>query len=104
MRHMREHSLQVFMLQEHLLKQGNVEQSPVTFLSQENTDSKLLVIIKNADIAGKIHTVSHCCVDSNCAWLNTRKTWCVDMKIPFVEFILFILNCRAKMITILENS
>lgn len=46
------------MLQEHLLKQGNVEQSPVTFLNQENSDSKLLVIIKNADIAGKIHTVS----------------------------------------------
>ena len=45
------------MLQEHLLKQSNVEQSPVAFLSQENSDNRLLVVIKNKDIAGHIHKV-----------------------------------------------
>lgn len=44
-------------LQEHLLKQGNVEQSPVAFLNQENSDNRLLVIIKNKDIAGHVHKV-----------------------------------------------
>eukprot|EP00066_Takifugu_rubripes_P026953 XP_011616219.1 PREDICTED: protein FAM208A-like isoform X1 [Takifugu rubripes] len=44
-------------IKEHLLKQGNVQQSPVTFLNQENSDSKLLVIIKNTEISGNIHTI-----------------------------------------------
>ncbi|XP_068171229.1 protein TASOR-like [Antennarius striatus] len=44
-------------VKEHLLKQGNVEQSPGTFLSQENSDSRLLVIIKNKDISGCIHKI-----------------------------------------------
>ncbi|KAM8755790.1 protein TASOR isoform 4-T4 [Acanthopagrus schlegelii] len=44
-------------IKEHLLKQGNVEQSPVTFLNQENSDSRLLVIIKNKDIAGHLHKI-----------------------------------------------
>lgn len=45
-------------LQEHLLKQGNVHQSPVAFLRQENAESRLLVIIKNKDIAAHLHKVS----------------------------------------------
>ncbi|XP_026162783.1 uncharacterized protein tasora isoform X2 [Mastacembelus armatus] len=44
-------------VKEHLLKQGNVEQSPVDFLNQKNCDSRLLVIIKNKDIAGHIHKI-----------------------------------------------
>lgn len=34
-----------------------MEQSPVSFLSQENSDNRLLVIIKNKDIAGHVHKV-----------------------------------------------
>lgn len=34
-----------------------MEQSPVTFLSEETSDNRLLVIIKNKDIAGHIHKV-----------------------------------------------
>lgn len=34
-----------------------MEQSPVAFLNQENSDSRLLVIIKNKDIAGHLHKV-----------------------------------------------
>lgn len=44
-------------LQEYLLKQGNVEQSPVAFMNQETSDSRLLVIINNKDIAGHVHKV-----------------------------------------------
>ncbi|XP_073324924.1 protein TASOR [Pagrus major] len=44
-------------IKEHLLKQGNVEQSPVAFLNQENSDSRLLVIIKNKEIAGHVHKI-----------------------------------------------
>lgn len=44
-------------IRELLLKQGNVEQSPVTFLSQEDPDNRLLVIIKNKDIAGHVHKI-----------------------------------------------
>ena len=45
------------MLQEHLLKLGNVQQSPVDFLNKRNSENGLLVIIKNKDIAGHIHKV-----------------------------------------------
>ncbi|XP_058486895.1 protein TASOR isoform X3 [Solea solea] len=41
----------------YLVKQGNVEKSPVAFLNQENPDNRLLVIIKNKDIAGHIHKI-----------------------------------------------
>ncbi|XP_050930559.1 LOW QUALITY PROTEIN: protein TASOR [Lates calcarifer] len=44
-------------VKEHLLKQGNVEQSPVDFLNQESSDNRLLVVIKNKDIAGHIHKI-----------------------------------------------
>ncbi|KAF3690273.1 Protein TASOR [Channa argus] len=44
-------------VKEHLLKQGNTEQTPVAFLNQENSDNRLLVIIKNKDIAGHIHEI-----------------------------------------------
>ncbi|XP_031157236.2 protein TASOR isoform X2 [Sander lucioperca] len=44
-------------VKEYLLKQGNMEQSPVTFLSEETSDNRLLVIIKNKDIAGHIHKI-----------------------------------------------
>lgn len=43
--------------QEHLLKLGNVQQSPVDFLHNENSENGLLVIIKNKDAAGHIHKV-----------------------------------------------
>lgn len=51
------HFVCTVMLQDHLLKQGNVEQSPVSFLNQETPDSRLLVVIKNKDIAGHVHKV-----------------------------------------------
>lgn len=44
-------------LQEYLLKLGNVQQSPVDFLDNENSENVLLVIIKNEDAAGHIHEV-----------------------------------------------
>ncbi|KAM7401639.1 hypothetical protein PAMP_016936 [Pampus punctatissimus] len=44
-------------IKEYLLKQGNVEQSPEAFMNQESSDNKLLVIIKNKDIAGHIHKI-----------------------------------------------
>ncbi|XP_028285259.1 protein TASOR isoform X2 [Parambassis ranga] len=44
-------------IKEYLLKQGNVEQSPVDFLNQDSSDSKLLVIIKNKDIAEHVHKI-----------------------------------------------
>ncbi|XP_062264804.1 uncharacterized protein tasora isoform X1 [Platichthys flesus] len=44
-------------IREHMLKQGNTEQSPVTFLNHENPDNRLLVIIQNKDIAGHIHKI-----------------------------------------------
>ncbi|XP_038135626.1 protein TASOR isoform X2 [Cyprinodon tularosa] len=44
-------------VQEHLLNLGNVHQSPVDFLHQDNTEHGLLVIIKNKDIAGHIHQI-----------------------------------------------
>ncbi|KAK2861669.1 hypothetical protein Q5P01_001202 [Channa striata] len=44
-------------VKDHLLKQGNIEQTPVAFLNQENSDNRLLVIIKNKDIAGHVHEI-----------------------------------------------
>ncbi|XP_075996355.1 protein TASOR [Genypterus blacodes] len=45
-------------VKEYLLKQGNVEQSPMTFLTQDRSaDSRLLVVIKNQDIAAHIHKI-----------------------------------------------
>ncbi|XP_068452041.1 protein TASOR isoform X2 [Clinocottus analis] len=44
-------------VKDYLLKLGNTEQSPVAFLNQENSADRLLVIIKNKDIAGHIHTI-----------------------------------------------
>ncbi|XP_044206100.1 uncharacterized protein LOC122981439 [Thunnus albacares] len=44
-------------VKEYLLKQGNVEQSPVAFMNQEHSDNRLLVIVKNKDIAGHIHKI-----------------------------------------------
>ncbi|TDH14558.1 hypothetical protein EPR50_G00045210 [Perca flavescens] len=44
-------------VKEYLLKQGNMEQSPVTFLSQETSENRLLVIIKNKDIAGHVDKI-----------------------------------------------
>ncbi|XP_034021080.1 uncharacterized protein tasora [Thalassophryne amazonica] len=42
----------------YLLKQGNLEtQNPLTFLNQERSNSRLLVIIKNKDISGHIHEI-----------------------------------------------
>lgn len=75
------------------MKQGNVQQSPVTFLNQENSDTKLLVIIKNAEISGNIHTVSHCCLMGQMVLggSNTKKTR-VLWEIPFVESSLSIVN------------
>lgn len=45
------------LLQELLLKQGNTELNPLAFLSQETSDDRLLVIIRNKDISGHIHKV-----------------------------------------------
>uniref|UniRef100_UPI0037E9AD00 protein TASOR n=1 Tax=Semicossyphus pulcher TaxID=241346 RepID=UPI0037E9AD00 len=44
-------------VKEQLLKQGNVQQSPVAFLNQDNSDNRLLVIIKNKDISGHVHKI-----------------------------------------------
>ncbi|XP_029947947.1 protein TASOR isoform X2 [Salarias fasciatus] len=44
-------------VKEHLLKQGNVEKNPVDFLREGNPDSRLLVIIKNKDIAAHVHKI-----------------------------------------------
>ncbi|XP_029908234.1 protein TASOR isoform X2 [Myripristis murdjan] len=44
-------------VREYLLRQGNVEQSPVAFLEQENSKNRLLVIIQNKDIARHIHKI-----------------------------------------------
>ncbi|XP_017286994.1 protein TASOR [Kryptolebias marmoratus] len=44
-------------VKEHLLKLGNVQQSPVDFLHNENSENGLLVIIKNKDAAGHIHKI-----------------------------------------------
>ncbi|KAM9365564.1 protein TASOR-like [Pholidichthys leucotaenia] len=45
-------------IKEHLLKQGNVEQSPSVFLKQEmSADNRLLVIVRNKDIADHIHKI-----------------------------------------------
>ncbi|XP_024915789.1 uncharacterized protein tasora isoform X2 [Cynoglossus semilaevis] len=49
---------QVFVdVKQYLLKQGNVEQTPVAFLNQEKSNSRLMVIIKNKDIAEHIHRI-----------------------------------------------
>ncbi|XP_055365092.1 protein TASOR [Betta splendens] len=40
-----------------LLKQGNTELNPLAFLSQETSDDRLLVIIRNKDISGHIHKI-----------------------------------------------
>ncbi|XP_069025657.1 protein TASOR isoform X2 [Embiotoca jacksoni] len=44
-------------VKEHLLKQGNVEQSPAAFLNQDDPDNRLLVIVKNKDITGNVHKI-----------------------------------------------
>ncbi|XP_028303703.1 protein TASOR isoform X2 [Gouania willdenowi] len=44
-------------IKDHLLKQGNAEQSPMDFLKQETSDARLLVIIKNEDIAAHVHKI-----------------------------------------------
>nr|XP_015814187.2 uncharacterized protein tasora [Nothobranchius furzeri] len=44
-------------VKEHILNLGNVQQSPVDFLHQENSENGLLVIIKNKDIAGHVHEI-----------------------------------------------
>ncbi|KAM4588181.1 protein TASOR isoform 2-T2 [Odontesthes bonariensis] len=44
-------------VKEHLLKLGNVQQSPVDFLNKGNSENGLLVIIKNKDIARHIHKI-----------------------------------------------
>ncbi|XP_040059629.2 protein TASOR isoform X2 [Gasterosteus aculeatus] len=44
-------------VKEYLLKQGNTEQSPVDFLNRENSSNRLLVIIRNKDIAGQLHRI-----------------------------------------------
>lgn len=48
----------VCVFKEHLIKQGNMAQSPVAFLNQEKPDNRLLVIIKNKDIAAHVHEVN----------------------------------------------
>lgn len=80
-----------------------MEQSPLTFLNQENTDSKLLVIIKNADISGKIHTVSHSRPLAKTGWFNTKRNLVCGYEGSLCRGYLFIVNCPAKMIPILEN-
>ncbi|XP_037534930.1 protein TASOR [Nematolebias whitei] len=44
-------------VKEYLLNLGNVQQSPVDFLDNENSENVLLVIIKNKDTAGHIHKI-----------------------------------------------
>ncbi|XP_051933011.1 protein TASOR-like isoform X1 [Hippocampus zosterae] len=44
-------------VKEYLTQQGLTEQDPVSFLKQEVSDRKLLVIIKNKDIAEHIHEI-----------------------------------------------
>ncbi|XP_041637621.1 protein TASOR-like [Cheilinus undulatus] len=45
-------------IKEQLLKQGHLQQqSPVAFLNQENSDKRLLVIIKNEEISGNVHKI-----------------------------------------------
>ncbi|XP_077386782.1 protein TASOR-like [Festucalex cinctus] len=44
-------------VKEYLTQQGHTEQDPVSFLKQEASDRKLLVIIKNDDVAEHIHEI-----------------------------------------------
>lgn len=44
-------------VQELLLRLGNVQQSPVDFLSQESTETGLLVVVRNKDVAAHVHEV-----------------------------------------------
>ncbi|KAM9757993.1 LOW QUALITY PROTEIN: protein TASOR [Menidia menidia] len=44
-------------VKEHLLRLGNVQQSPEEFLQQDASDNGLLVIIKNKDVAGHVHQI-----------------------------------------------
>ncbi|XP_029286862.1 protein TASOR isoform X3 [Cottoperca gobio] len=44
-------------VKEYLLKQGNTEQSPLTFLNQENSADRMLVVINNKDIAGHVRKI-----------------------------------------------
>ncbi|XP_023811111.1 protein TASOR isoform X1 [Oryzias latipes] len=44
-------------VKDELLRLGNVQQSPVDFLSQENPESGLLVIMRNKDIAAHVHEI-----------------------------------------------
>lgn len=44
-------------VKEYLLKQGNMEQSPAAFLNQDNSTNRLLVVIKNKDIARHVYQI-----------------------------------------------
>lgn len=44
-------------VKEYLLKQGNMEKSPAAFLNQDNSTNRLLVVIKNKDIARHVHQI-----------------------------------------------
>ncbi|XP_024121118.1 protein TASOR [Oryzias melastigma] len=44
-------------VKELLLRLGNVQQSPVDFLSQESTETGLLVVVRNKDVAAHVHEV-----------------------------------------------
>ncbi|KAM8867280.1 protein TASOR-like isoform 1-T1 [Synchiropus picturatus] len=44
-------------IKEFLLRQGCVEQSPVMFINQGNSDTRLLVIIRNKDISVHVHKI-----------------------------------------------
>uniref|UniRef100_A0A673ACK9 Transcription activation suppressor b n=1 Tax=Sphaeramia orbicularis TaxID=375764 RepID=A0A673ACK9_9TELE len=44
-------------VKEYLLKQGNMEQSPAAFLNQDNSTNRLLVVIKNKDVARHVHQI-----------------------------------------------
>ncbi|XP_061639519.1 protein TASOR isoform X1 [Phyllopteryx taeniolatus] len=44
-------------VKEYLTQQGHTEQDPVSFLKQDVADRKLLVIIKNKDIAEHVHEI-----------------------------------------------
>lgn len=59
-----------------------MEQNPITFLSQEDPDNRLLVIIKNKDIAGHVHKVVNSCkVLTDSALIHT---FCLMMTAPVV--------------------
>ncbi|RVE72547.1 hypothetical protein OJAV_G00039820 [Oryzias javanicus] len=44
-------------VKELLLRLGNVQQSPINFLSQESTETGLLVVMRNKDVAAHVHQI-----------------------------------------------